>query len=66
MEKVMYVTKKQVSDFIVGETKRRKINKIELLNMVKDALCELMEFPNDNKNQIKFYTKVSESLAETK
>lgn len=53
-----YITKKQISDFIKNETERLKINENELLKEVKYVLFDLMDFPDDNKNQIKFYNKV--------
>ena len=57
-----YVTKKQVSDFINRETERLKINKDELLKEVKYVLFDLKQYPNDNPNQIKFYTRVYNQL----
>jgi len=39
--KLIYVTKKQVSDFINRETERLKINKDELLKEVKYVLFDL-------------------------
>jgi len=67
VEKTMYVTKKQVTDFIDREIKYSKISEKELLNIINNALCELIEYPNECKNQIKFYTRVlaALSLAET-
>ena len=60
--KLIYVTKKQVSDFINRETERLKINKDELLKEVKHVLFDLKEYPNDNRNQIKYYTRIYEAL----
>ena len=60
--KLIYVTKKQVSDFINRETERLKINKDELLKEVKYVLFDLKEHPNDNRNQIKYYTRIYEAL----
>ena len=45
--KLIYVTKKQVSDFINWETERLKINKDELLKEVKYVLFDLKQYPND-------------------
>jgi|TARA_R110000851_G_scaffold73614_2_gene162378 hypothetical protein len=61
-KKLSYVTKKQVSDFIKTETERLKINEDELLKEVKYVLFDLKDFPNDNRNQIKFYTRVYEAI----
>lgn len=62
MKKLMYVTKKQVDSFIQNETERLKMSNDELLKEVKYVLFDLKQYPNDNKNQIKFYTRVYESL----
>ena len=62
MKKLMYVTKKQVDSFIQNETERLKMNNDELLKEVKYVLFDLKQYPNDNKNQIKFYTRVYEAL----
>ena len=60
--KLIYVTKKQVSDFIKRETERCMMNEDELLKDVKYGLFDLKQYPNDNRNQIKFYTRVYEAL----
>jgi len=62
MSKLIYVTKKQVSDFINRETERLKINKDELLKEVEYVLLDLKQYPNDNRNQIKYYTRIFEAL----
>lgn len=62
ISKLIYVTNKQVDNFIKVETDRLKINNTELLSEVNLVLSDLKEFPNDNKNQIKFYTRVLERL----
>ncbi|MAN61379.1 MAG: hypothetical protein CMI60_05455 [Parvibaculum sp.] len=62
MKNLSYVTKKQVNSFIKIETERLKINNDELLKEVKYVLFDLNQYPNDNKNQIKFYTRVYEEL----
>lgn len=61
-KKLMYVTKKQVDSFIQNETKRLKMNNDELLKEVEYVLFDLKQYPNDNKSQIKFYTRVYEAL----
>ena len=48
--------------FIQNETERLKMSNDELLKEVKYVLFDLKQYPNDNKNQIKFYTRVYESL----
>ena len=63
MENLMYVTKKHVDSFIKNETERLKINNNELLKEVKYVLFDLKQYPNDNKNQIKFYTRVYKALS---
>jgi hypothetical protein len=63
--KLIYVTKKQVSDFIYRTTERLKINKDELLKEVKYVLDDLNEYPNDNRNQIKYYTRIYKELIVT-
>tara|TARA_R100000951_G_scaffold82822_1_gene70472 strand:+ start:188 stop:400 length:213 start_codon:yes stop_codon:yes gene_type:complete len=63
MKNLMYVTKKQVHSFIKNETERLKINNNELLKEVKYVLFDLKQYPNDNKNQIKFYTRVYKALS---
>jgi hypothetical protein len=60
--KNFYVTKKQVKEFIDKETKRLKMSKKELLKEVNIVLNDLMEFPNDNKAQIKYYSRIKDSL----
>ena len=60
--KLIYVTKKQVSKFIENQIDWRKISEAQLLKEVEDVLIDLNEYPNDNKNQIKFYTRVNETL----
>ena len=60
--KLIYVTRKQVNDFIRLHQTALKINNDELLKEVKYALFALKKFPNDNKNQIKFYTRVYKEL----
>ncbi len=62
MTNSIYVTKKQINSFIKNETERLKINNNELLKEVKYLLFDLKQYPNDNKNQIKFYTRVFETL----
>lgn len=62
MSKLIYVTKKQVSDFINRETERLKINEDELLKEVEYVLFDLKQYPNDNRNQIKYYTRIFEAL----
>jgi len=60
--KRFYVTKKQISSFINKETERLTINTNELLKEVRYVLFDLKQFPKENKNQIKFYTRVEETL----
>ena len=62
MKELKYVTKKQVESFIKYETERLKMNSSELLKEIQYVLFELKQYPNDNKNQIKFYTRVYEAL----
>jgi hypothetical protein len=38
------------------------MNKAQLINEVGFVLSDLKEFPIDNKNQIKFYTRVLETI----
>lgn len=61
-DKLSYVTKKQVDSFIKTERERLKMNNDELLKEVEYVLFDLRQYPNDNKNQIKFYTKVRDTL----
>jgi len=55
-----YVTKKQVKMFISHYL--IYMNKAQLINEVGFVLSDLKEFPIDNKNQIKFYTRVLETI----
>ena len=56
-----YVTKKRVKDFI-------EKNSLTHLSLIELNLClgELKEFPNTNRNQIRFYEKVKKHLQDTK
>jgi hypothetical protein len=60
--KRFYVTKKQVMNYIDEVTKTRGIDQDELLNEVRFTLTELIEYPTDNKAQIKFFEKVESAL----
>jgi hypothetical protein len=51
-----YITKKYIDKFIENEINRNKINKVDLV------LNDLLEYPEDNKNQIKFYKTVYNHL----
>ena len=62
VQKLIYVTKKQVDNFIEVEKSRLKIDNTKLLKEVQIVLTDLREFPNDNLNQIKFYMKVENKL----
>jgi hypothetical protein len=62
MSRLIYITKKQVDNFIKVETERLNIDNTELLSEVKVVLSDLKEYPNDNKNQIKFYARILERL----
>lgn len=62
MKNLMYVTKKQVDSFIKNKTEMFGINNNELLKEVEYILFDLKQYPNDNKNQIKFYKRVYEAL----
>tara|TARA_R110002020_G_scaffold9539_2_gene37457 strand:- start:13305 stop:13514 length:210 start_codon:yes stop_codon:yes gene_type:complete len=57
-----YVTKKQVASFIQRKTRAIGATEETLLKDVRRTLRELKIFPNDNRNQIAFYTKVEEYL----
>ena len=56
--KLIYVTKKQVAQFIKTGAERLKMDKTEFLIEVEDVLFDLKQYPDDCLNQIKFYTKV--------
>ena len=58
--KKFYVTKKQVIAFIEKETK--KLGYTQLVKEVDIVLRDLMDFPNENKAQIKFYSRVAKQL----
>lgn len=60
--KLIYVTKKEVSNFIETEIKRLKVDEATLNMFVEETLSDLKDFPNDNANQIKYYTRVNEEL----
>ncbi len=62
VKKLIYVTKKQVNQFIEFEKSRLKINDNQLLKEVQIVLTDLRQFPNDNLNQIKFYMRVENNL----
>ena len=63
MPKLMYVTKKQVNDFI--ERKRNLFNSDqEFIDEVDRVLDDLNEFPDGTANQRKFYNRVKESLVD--
>ena len=62
VQKLIYVTKKQVHKFIEVEKGRLKIDNTKLLKEVQIVLTDLREFPNDNLNQIKFYMRVENKL----
>jgi hypothetical protein len=58
----MYITKKDISKFIENERRRLNLTNDELLIEVDRVLIDLKQFPESNKNQIKFYTKVLKTL----
>lgn len=60
--KLIYVTKKQVAKYIAYERSRLKVSEEELSEFVEETLTDLKDFPNDNANQIKFFTRVYETL----
>ena len=62
VQKLIYVTKKQVDKFIEVEKSRLKIDNTKLLKEVQIVLTDLREFSNDNLNQIKFYMRVENKL----
>jgi len=62
VQKLIYVTKKQVDKFIEVEKSRLKMNDSQLLKEVQIVLTDLREFRNDNLNQIKFYMRVENKL----
>jgi len=62
VQKLIYVTKKQVDKFIEVEKSRLKIDNTKLLKEVQIVLTDLREFSNDNLNQIKFYMRIENKL----
>lgn len=59
--KKYYITKKQVHEYI--ERTLKNFDSIEgLRNEVSSVLEELNEYAEDNKGQIKFFTRVKEQL----
>ena len=48
--------------FVDTETKRLKWDRVKMLSEVEEVLVDLMEYPNDNKHQIKFYRSVKKYL----
>ena len=66
-KKLMYVTKKQVVEFIKYELSYRKRKgsengKEELLIEIEDALLDMKQYPDDCRNQIKWWKRVYEKL----
>ena len=66
-KKLMYVTKKQVVEFIKDELSYRKRKgsengKEELLIEIEDALLDMKQYPDDCRNQIKWWKRVYEEL----
>ena len=62
MKKLIYVTKKQIESEVAYELERLKMTPEELLKEVNITLDDLKEFPDDNANQIKWFTRMAENL----
>lgn len=62
LNKKYYVTKSDVDSYINYTLKRLGYSYKELLNEIEIALSGLKEYPKDNSNQIRFFTKVYSSL----
>lgn len=60
--KRFYVTKKQVDEYIATRLRVFKISEDVLLCEVDKELLDFKEYPNLNKYQIRFFTKVREEL----
>ena len=61
-DKLMYVTKKQVADYIKRTTIRLEISENELLKEVELALTDLENTKGFNRNQVKFFERVKATL----
>lgn len=61
MGKKVYITKKAIETFYERHISQFK-TKEEFKADAQKVLNELSEYPEENKNQIKFYTKVIEWL----
>ena len=61
MSKLIYVTAKQVNEYIKKTAIHYKTTENFIIATV-NALVDLKEFPNDNPNQIKFFTRVLKQL----
>jgi uncharacterized protein (UPF0335 family) len=57
MEKKYYITKKSVNKYIKSVGCIYK-DKADLKADVKKVIADLNEYPDSNKNQIKFFTRV--------
>ena len=55
-----YCTAKRINAYI--NHKQAVMGNKELKKALDNTLSELMEYPKDNKNQIRFFTKVKEKL----
>lgn len=60
--KKYYVTKTDVDFYISDRLNKLKLSHKELLDEVDIALSELKEYPKENSNQIRFFTKVYSNL----
>lgn len=60
--KLMYVTKKKVNQFIDRKKRDPKMSDEKLLSEVNETLAYLNEFPESNPNQIKFFTRIAKAL----
>jgi hypothetical protein len=58
----MYVTKKQVANFIKHNMLRHQTTD-DLKSNVENVLTNLNDHPNENKNQIKFFNRVRVELS---
>lgn len=63
MPKKFYVTHKQVNDYIIGRFPKFE-DLSEFKMHVHRLINELSEFPEQNKNQIKFYSRVELTLGD--
>lgn len=62
----MYVTKKQVNDFIEGNIEFGGVTKRRLLTMVRGYIRDLLPFNGEvnNPNQLKYYRRIENRLVE--